>query len=472
MNYHYYNYVSRVISEVNYSRFDRGRHQRRDVTPEEIGAKDHHFLDTNDPAKHVGKLAITRALANPQATGGNHPYASDIGQLHALATHYERKMSDAEMYLNNHPLADKKRYKSAAHARSSFNKWAGHLHALHSDVLRAYHHANQQGHGLPKDFKGLDQSHVEDHAQKRGIDISQPFDADAFKAKVRDFARHEVLVGDTSHPLYQGWKAPAKSPKGNAEEAAKQARMPEPPKREDASRNESITMKNNSQYRKDVKALFEANLRTYDQKRVDELLGTLALGGLAGYGAVKGYNALAPKARELYQQARKSPFAQDIVKPTIGAIKKGWNKIGGWKGIKKGVKDVYDKFKPKEKPVATIPYSKDVKFEKKEESSNHFRIGLKALFEAVLEEQETPAQKRAGDILQSDAADKEVGNLSPAELKKLQGAVNIRTAMIRNKDKGGDPSGRMSGDGPRQPPAASSGNPRLGSRGTDRRRGR
>lgn len=237
MNYHYYNYVSKVISEVNYSRFDRGRHQRRDVTPEEIGAKDHHFLDTNDPAKHVGKLAITRALANPQATGGNHPYASDIGKLHSLATHYERKMSDAEMYLNNHPLANKTRYKSAAHARSSFNKWAGHLHALHSDVLRAYHHANQQGHGLPKDFKGLDQSHVEDHAQKRGIDISQPFDAEAFRAKVRDFARHEVLVGDTNHPLYQGWKAPAKSPKGNAEEAAKQARMPEPPTREDASRN-------------------------------------------------------------------------------------------------------------------------------------------------------------------------------------------------------------------------------------------
>jgi len=93
------------------------------------------------------------------------------------------------------------------------------------------------------------------------------------------------------------------------------------------------------------------------------------------------------------------------------------------------------------------------------------RLALKSLFQTILEE-ETPAQKRAGDILQSDEADTDVEKLSPAQKAKLQGAVNIRKAMVKGEG-GGNPSGRMSGEGSSE---SSEGNPLKGSKGTDRRR--
>lgn len=59
-----------------------------------------------------------------------------------------------------------------------------------------------------------------------------------------------------------------------------------------------------------------------------------------------------------------------------------------------------------------------------------------------------------------------VNKLSPAQKAKLQGAVNIRKAMVKGEG-GGNPSGRMSGEGSSE---SSEGSPLKGSRGTDRRR--
>jgi len=193
------------------------------VSPLELGQVKYHFLDTQNPDKHVGESAITRALANlhtdkgdpnnPKAAIVSHPFAYDLKQLHELAQHHERRMRDAQMYLDKDPLAPKGRFKNDAHAASSFKKWSNHLHTLHSDVMRGLLDAQDKGHQLPEGFKGLTPEHVVNHAAKRGVDISQPFDSAGFTKKVRDFGRHSrINRTSVNHPLYQGWKTPPAPP--------------------------------------------------------------------------------------------------------------------------------------------------------------------------------------------------------------------------------------------------------------------
>lgn len=359
------------------------------VSPLELGQVKYHFLDTQNPDKHVGESAITRALANlhtdkgdpnnPKAAIVSHPFAYDLKQLHGLAQHHERRMRDAQMYLDKDPLAPKGRFKNDAHAASSFKKWSNHLHTLHSDVMRGLLDAQDKGHQLPEGFKGLTPEHVVNHAAKRGIDVSQPFDSEGFTKKVRDFGRHSrINKMSVDHPLYQGWKTPPAPPAAPAPQV------------------ESSTM-NKSQRIRDI---FESRMNESRKKLQGHLKGKQRrdLRNLeAGKGDAEHGQQLRKDAKKLSKDYhrlsteipyRNDPPESDEFHLTRGeAYDKNFNvvkrePVGARKSLLAHL--AYRSTSPKVKAKARELYDRDL--EKQNDSTNYARAGLRALFETVLDE--------------------------------------------------------------------------------------